>query len=253
MKKIISLILAVLMLVAVLSACGEEEIKSDDKNPTASVTAQDAETSSDDKTDTTSSVNSKTDGKSDKKVDTKTDKKGDTGSSKITTTVPKEPVINELPGVKLTSNIGLNKNFHALEFDLDLDSEGKLNGNIFIAKTYEEFKDVYDNDIGKIPDKYKYYDFFDEDDYILKYDEKFFQENALIIVLSYEPSGSNRVKIDGVSKKDGELFVGVISEVPGPGYLGTCDAAYWRTLIEVKKTDIADINKITRIKSEAWK
>ena len=33
MKKIISLMLAVLLLVAVLSACGEEDVKSDDKNP----------------------------------------------------------------------------------------------------------------------------------------------------------------------------------------------------------------------------
>lgn len=143
MKKTISLMLALLMIVAVFSACGEEEIKSDDKNPTTSVTAQDAETSSDSEIDTTASENkknesnsknSKTDGKSDKKKDGKSDKKGDTGSSKntttsstpstpstipTTTTLPKQPVINELPGEKLASNIGLNKNFHALEFDLD--------------------------------------------------------------------------------------------------------------------------------------
>ena len=128
MKKTISLMLALLMLVAVFSACSEEEIKSDDKNPTASVTSQDTETSSDNETDITSSENNKnesnsknsnTDTKSDKKGDTKSDKKGDTGSSKIssttsttstTTTVLEEPVINELPGVKLTSKVGFNKN-----------------------------------------------------------------------------------------------------------------------------------------------
>ena len=258
MKKTISLIFAALMLVLVLSACGEEDIKSDDKNPTASVTAQDAETSSDSETDTTASETKKNESNSkDSKTDGKSNKKGDTGSSKVTTTtsttsttttLPEEPVINELPGEKLASNVGFNKNLSS--FDLG----SNLRGNILIAKTYEEFKNIYDDDIGKFPDKYKDYDSFNEEDnYILKYDEDFFQENALIAVFSYEPSGSNRVKIDGVSKKDGELFVGVISEVPGPGYLGTCDAAYWRTLIEVKKTDIADITKITRIKSEAWK
>ncbi len=253
MKKTISLMLAVLMLVVVLSACGEEDIKSDDENLASTVSSQNTEASVESEKEETTTKN--------KKTDTKKDKKKDTGSSKITTTtsitsstttVPEEPVINELSGVKLTSKVGFNKDLK-LGFDLELDSEGKLNGNIFIAKTYEEFKDIYDNDIGKIPDKYKDYDSFDEDNYFLKYDEDFFQENALIIVLSYEPSGSNRVKIDGVSKKDGELFVGVISEVPGPGYFGTCDAAYWRTLIEVKKSDIADITKITRVKSEAWR
>lgn len=272
MKKTISLMLAVLMLVVVLSACGEAEIKSDDKNLTASVTAQDAETSSDSETDATSSdseldttasenkknesnsKNSKTDGKSDKKKDGKSDKKGDTGSSKIssttsttstTTTLPEEPVINELPGVKLTSNVGFNKKLNAPEFD--------FRGKILIARTYEEFKEIYDNDVGKSFDKFEYFHLKEEDNYILKYDEDFFQENALIAVFSYEPSGTNQVKIDGVSKKDGELFVGVISEVPGPYELGTCDIGCWRTLIEVKKSDIADITKITRIKSKAWR
>ena len=90
----------------------------------------------------------------------------------------------------------------------------------------------------------------EKNNYSAVYDEKFFEENALIIVLSYEPSGSNQLSIDGISKKDGELFVGVISDVPGPDEDGTCDEAYWRTLIEVKRSDIADITKITRIKSK---
>ena len=69
-------------------------------------------------------------------------------------------------------------------------------------------------------------------------------------MLSFESSGSNKVSIDGVSKKAGELYVGVISDVPGPDEWGTDDCAYWRTLIEVKKADIADITKTTRIKSK---
>ena len=119
---------------------------------------------------------------------------------------------------------------------------------ILKIETYEEFKDIYDNDIGNAAKNDPYFN--EKNNYSLEYDATFFQENALVIVLSFESSGSNKVSIDGVSKKDGELYVGVISDVPGPDVDGTDVCAYWRTLIEVKKADIADITKITRIKSK---
>lgn len=290
MKKTISLMLAALMFVTVLSACKENDNESGGKKPTASVSVQDTAATSDNEKDstvsnnkknkttsdnekdatvsdnkknktssdneknkttyenknvTTNSGNSKTGSKSDKKEDSKSDNKGDIGSPKVTSSSETESqpvVINPLPGEKLASKVGFNKKLNAPEFD--------LRGKILIARTYEEFKEIYDNDVGKSLDKFEYFHLEEEDNYILKYDENFFEENALIVVFSYEPSGSNRVKIDGVSKKDGELFVGVISKVPGPGHLGTDDVGCWRTLIEVKKSDIADITKITRIKSE---
>lgn len=279
MKRITSILLAILMLITLLSGCGEKKDESSDKNSTVSTStnnlevALEAETgetaleNADKKENVDSSKNgssskvsqsnneeksdsskkSKTSSKktntTSKKTNTSSKNSTTSASSKTTTSKVNEPVINALPGKKLASKVGFNKKFSSYEIT-------PHQGNILIAKTYEEFKDIYDNDIGNAAKGDPYFN--EKNNYSLEYDATFFQENALVIVLSFESSGSNKVSIDGVSKKDGELYVGVISDVPGPDpdEEGTSDCAYWRTLIEVKKADIADITKITRIKSK---
>lgn len=285
MKRITSILLAILMLITLLSGCGEKKDESSNKMPTVSTSTNNLEVSMDAETDettlensdkkenvdssesgssskvnqsnneeksdsskkTVSSKKSKTSSKktstTSKKTNTSSKKSTTSASSKTTTSKVNEPVINALPGEKLASKVGFNKKFYSYEIT-------PHQGNILIAKTYEEFKDIYDNDIGNAAKNDQYFD--EKNNYSLEYDATFFQENALVVVLSFESSGSNKVSIDGVSKKDGELYVGVISDVPGPDpdEEGTHVCAYWRTLIEVKKADIADITKTTRIKSK---
>lgn len=63
-----------------------------------------------------------------------------------------------------------------------------------------------------------------------KYDETYFENQILIMVLLEEGSGSNRHKVESVKvSSDGTLYVSISSIVPE---VGTCDMAEWHILIE---------------------
>ena len=71
-----------------------------------------------------------------------------------------------------------------------------------------------------------------------KYDEAYFENQILVMVLLEEGSGSNRHEVDSVKVgSDGTLYVGINSIVPE---VGTCDMAQWHVLIELEAdVDIA--------------
>lgn len=65
-----------------------------------------------------------------------------------------------------------------------------------------------------------------------KYDETYFENHILVMVLLEEGSGSNRHNVDGVKvSSDGKLYVDISSIVPESG---TCDMAQWHILIELE-------------------
>ncbi len=71
-----------------------------------------------------------------------------------------------------------------------------------------------------------------------KYDEAFFENNALVFVVLEEGSGSishnvETVKIDD----DGKLHINILSISPE---VGTCDMAYWHIMVAVPKQDAPD-------------
>lgn len=65
-----------------------------------------------------------------------------------------------------------------------------------------------------------------------KYDEEYFKNNILVMVILEEGSGSITHNVDSVETgTDGKLYVNVSSIIPE---VGTCDMAQWHILIEAK-------------------
>ena len=77
-----------------------------------------------------------------------------------------------------------------------------------------------------------------------KYDEKHFEEKALIVLLLEEGSGSTTHTVnDLVMSEDGKLYVYIDRNVPE---VGTCDMAYWHIFIEPSS------NMTDKIKELSW-
>lgn len=76
-----------------------------------------------------------------------------------------------------------------------------------------------------------------------KYDDKFFEENSLILALLEEPSGSIRHKVEAITKKGDTFNVDIYTIEPT---CGTDDMAQWHIISEVKKdTGISDTSNVT--------
>ncbi len=66
-----------------------------------------------------------------------------------------------------------------------------------------------------------------------KYDNKFFENNALVFVVLEEGSGSTRHKVSTVKvDANGVMYINIFSVEPE---VGTCDMAYWHIMTEVPK------------------
>ncbi len=85
--------------------------------------------------------------------------------------------------------------------------------------------------------------FRDADD---NYDDAFFAEHDIILIVNEESSGAYRDEIVRVTGCGGNIEVGLNRHVPGRGYGVTCDMAYWHIFVEVEK-DIVPIRDVTRI------
>lgn len=72
-------------------------------------------------------------------------------------------------------------------------------------------------------------------DAIEKYDETFFEDNALLLVLMQEGSGSNRHRVKDIQKEDDMVTVEVDRLLPEPF---TCDMAMWHIIVEQPKDDL---------------
>ncbi len=72
-----------------------------------------------------------------------------------------------------------------------------------------------------------------------RYDDGFFADNTLVMILLEEPSGSirHRVTKHYGTASSGKYFVYIDRESPE---VGTCDMAYWHILVEVKGTDTVE-------------
>ena len=69
-------------------------------------------------------------------------------------------------------------------------------------------------------------------DAVKNYDEKFFEENALVFVYKIQPSGSIRHHVNSVMVEDNVLYVDV--DVLQPE-MGTCDMGEWIIITEIPK------------------
>lgn len=66
-----------------------------------------------------------------------------------------------------------------------------------------------------------------------RYDEAYFENQCLILVLLQEGSGSTRHKVDRVGTADGDTVISIQTITPE---VGTCDMAAWHILIEPDST-----------------
>lgn len=66
-----------------------------------------------------------------------------------------------------------------------------------------------------------------------KYDDRFFKENTIVLIVIEEGSGSIRHNVNNVKvDSNGKLYVDISSIVPEDG---TCDMAQWHIIIEIAK------------------
>ena len=75
-------------------------------------------------------------------------------------------------------------------------------------------------------------------DAVEEYDEEYFKEKTLVIVLLTESSGSIRHKVTKASVKDGVMEINITKKTPE---IGTCDMAGWHIIIETDKQEIEEI------------
>ncbi len=109
-------------------------------------------------------------------------------------------------------------------------SDNKSDFDARILRTFSELTAFYDADNHE-----------SNINYIEKYHNSFFDENAVILLCIKRTSGSIRDRIDKVSRENGKLAIQYTTLHPTPQ---TGDMAYWRILIEVKKTDVGNIADI---------
>ncbi len=108
---------------------------------------------------------------------------------------------------------------------------------------YEENKSIYDLERNDKVSSDSTIGFLDACD---KYDEEYFKDHILIMVLLEEGSGSNRHNVNSIElSSSGKLNIYIKTIVPE---VGTCDMAEWHLLIEPEAgTTIANENDITVI------
>lgn len=79
-------------------------------------------------------------------------------------------------------------------------------------------------------------------DAVSRYDEVYFSENVLLMVLLEEGSGSVRHEVKSVSKDDEQVFIEIDTQSPE---IGTCDMAEWHILIETKRMEGLKAENVT--------
>lgn len=77
-----------------------------------------------------------------------------------------------------------------------------------------------------------------------EYDEKFFEENALIFMYDRYYSGSIKDNLDNVYIKDNVLYLELTHREPAEGEPVTEDLGYWNQFIVVDKASVENIDKI---------
>ena len=127
-------------------------------------------------------------------------------------------------------------------FDKNLGSGQPWKHHIAIVRSYSELKTLYESDQNMNKEMNTEDDRFNFQ-YMQGYDDKFFEENALIVLFREGSSGSETHTIEGLVKQNKMLCIHMDIQVQGDD-TWTCDMADFRTLIKVKQTDIQDVTDI---------
>lgn len=71
-----------------------------------------------------------------------------------------------------------------------------------------------------------------------EYDEEFFKNHNIVLVLLTASSGSIRYKVENINLNDGVMEINITKKTPE---IGTCDMAGWHIIIETDKQEIEEI------------
>lgn len=103
--------------------------------------------------------------------------------------------------------------------------------NFGVAINSKEELDSY-YETNKVKYDYEYMNVHNFKNAITKYDEGYFTNKSLIILVIEETSGSNRLEVKSCGVIDGKLIVDINRLVPT---IGTCDMSLWHVIVEVDK------------------
>ena len=71
-----------------------------------------------------------------------------------------------------------------------------------------------------------------------EYDEEFFKNHNIVLVLLTASSGSIRYKVENINLNDGVMEINITKKIPE---IGTCDMAESHIIIETEKQEIEEI------------
>ena len=74
-----------------------------------------------------------------------------------------------------------------------------------------------------------------------EYDEEFFKDHNIVLVLLTASSGSIRYKVENINLNDGVMEINITKKTPE---IGTCDMAGWHVLVEIEKVEIEEISVV---------
>ena len=77
------------------------------------------------------------------------------------------------------------------------------------------------------------------EDAIVEYDEEWFKDHNIVLILLTANSGSIRYKANNINIEDGTMTVSFNKKAPD---MVTCDMAGWRIIIETEKVVIDEID-----------
>ena len=108
----------------------------------------------------------------------------------------------------------------------------------FVIESYEELEKYYSENESKYGFNIIRSESLNFKDAIQNYDEEFFANNNLVIVLLNATSGSKRHKLTNCELEDGTLNLEI--KIVSPEYC-TDDMASWHVLVQVEKAPINDV------------
>ena len=100
-----------------------------------------------------------------------------------------------------------------------------------------EYATIYD--YRKYPDKTATYTFYIAD----KYDDVFFEENALILLFICPYTPSAKAQLDSIELLDDTIMINT-TYIPAKGFTISCDGPWRIEVIKIKKSEIQGITKV---------
>lgn len=179
-------------------------------------------------------------------------------------------VLMLIVGIGIGKNNGLEKMFHAIftsgtaqsdlnAVEMKMASSKSLSKSSHISFALGVYRNIYSKSDGQAPDFSAQVIRSREElqekcmadglspDYIQKYNNHYFDNNAIIFIVRKHNSGSIRDRVNSISKQGNQLTIDYTTLSPT---IKTGDLACWRILLEVKKLDVSNVAQISGEQNE---